>query len=101
MIVSFIAEYDAETRMDSILYRYMDIVTDYFSGHDYGAGINKICFCPVCRPKELELKQRVRMDNKTKTFYFDIMYEYDYWVSQTLWDVKLIFLPAFGRLFLF
>lgn len=81
MKIVFVAEYNAETRLDSVKYRYTDVFIDYFADRDYGEGIIEFCLCPVCRPKEMELKQRVRMDHREKVFYCDIMYDYDYWVS--------------------
>ncbi|GGH70514.1 hypothetical protein HNQ91_003034 [Filimonas zeae] len=81
MKVVFIAELDAEARFETVLYRYMDVMSEYFSDKNYGEGIPKICLCPVCRPSYLQLKQRVRMDHKNKIFYCDIMYNFEYWVS--------------------
>ncbi|RXK86634.1 Imm44 family immunity protein [Filimonas effusa] len=98
MVIKFGGEIDWNTKADTILFEYSDDIVSFFKTKDYGYSIKEICFIIVCRPKKLELKQRVRFDTKNNIFYIDIMLDYDLMLSADNATKEMHFFESFRQI---
>ena len=71
---NILADFYWETHIDKVLNLLSDIgYRKYFSEQNYGSSLDGITVVLMCQPPNLNLKQRIRLSNKEKKLYLDIM----------------------------
>jgi hypothetical protein len=93
-------EIDWETKVDKGIFFLSDI-SRFFEVKDYGDDLSSVCIVIVCRSPDLIFKQRKRYSKKDKTFYLDIMLDYEEMVSckDDLLRAKIIYAQIRSILF--
>lgn len=78
MHISTLSDINWESKVDHAL-KALDLHS-LFEEKDYGHGLSSLVIVFNCRDPGLGHKQRVRLNNSTKTFYIDVMLDLDTFV---------------------
>ncbi|HIE4003932.1 hypothetical protein [Stenotrophomonas sp. NRRL B-14846] len=72
MKLDFTADYDWQSRIDRILYYYVDNASE-FDARSYGDEVTSVALLLLCQDPELNLSRRVQFRRKKAEFYTDVM----------------------------
>lgn len=72
MKLDFTADYDWQSRIDRILYHYIDNASE-FDARSYGGEVKSVALLLMCQDPELDFSRRVQFRRKKAEFYTDVM----------------------------